>query len=108
LRRRFAAGGRDDSDLSAHQIGHKIRESIVMALRPPVFDPHILALDETASLRPWRNAATMCGALSNDRVCMKPITGAACCALAVSGHAAAPPSSVMNERRFIRSPRRQA
>ena len=29
-----------------------------------------------------------------------------CCARAASGHAAAPPSSVMNSRRFIRSPRR--
>jgi hypothetical protein len=33
---------------------------------------------------------------------------AGCCALAASGHAtAAPPSSVMNARRFIRSPRRR-
>ena len=30
-----------------------------------------------------------------------------CCARAASGHAAAPPSSVMNSRRFIRSPRRR-
>jgi hypothetical protein len=37
-----------------------------------------------------------------------PITGiAGCCALAASGHAAAPPSSVMNARRFTRSPRRR-
>ena len=38
-----------------------------------------------------------------------PITGiAGCCARAASGHAAAaPPSSVMNSRRFIRSPRRR-
>jgi hypothetical protein len=31
-----------------------------------------------------------------------------CCARAASGHAAAPPTSVMNSRRFIRSPRRRA
>jgi hypothetical protein len=41
----------------------------------------------------------------------KPIRGifaADCCARAASGHAAAaPPSSVMNERRFIQSPRRR-
>jgi CheY-like chemotaxis protein len=37
-----------------------------------------------------------------------PITGIACCARAASGHAAAaPPSSVMNSRRFIQSPRRR-
>jgi hypothetical protein len=39
---------------------------------------------------------------SGDRVDMKPITGlAGCCARAASGHAAAPPSSVINERLFI-------
>ena len=44
------------------------------------------------------------------RGCGPPITGmAACCASAASGHVgAAPPSSVMNSRRFTRSPRRQA
>ena len=37
-----------------------------------------------------------------------PITGiAGCCARAASGHAAAPPSSVMNSRRLTRSPRRR-
>ena len=36
------------------------------------------------------------------------ITGiAGCCARAASGHAAAPPSNVMNSRRFTRSPRRR-
>ena len=46
---------------------------------------------------------------SGDRLLRKPITGiAGCCARAASGHAAAaPPSSVMNSRRFIRSPRRR-
>jgi hypothetical protein len=43
----------------------------------------------------------------------KPTTGiAGCCARAASGHAVAPPSSVMNSRRFIfaliQSPRRRA
>ena len=38
-----------------------------------------------------------------------PITGIAdCCARAASGHAAAPPSSVMNSRRFIRAAHRFA
>ncbi len=43
-------------------------------------------------------------------VLRNPITGiAGCCARAASGHAtAAPPRSVMNSRRFIRSPRRRA
>ena len=47
---------------------------------------------------------------SGDVASRNPITGiAGCCARAASGHAAAaPPSSVMNSRRFIRSPRRRA
>jgi hypothetical protein len=37
-----------------------------------------------------------------------PITGiVGCCARAARGHAAAPPSSVMNSRRLIQSPRRR-
>jgi hypothetical protein len=48
-------------------------------------------------------------ASSGDLLSRNPITGsAACCARAASGHAAALPSSVMNCRRFIRSPRRRA
>ena len=48
-------------------------------------------------------------ALAADPLFRNPITGSAsCCARAASGHAtAAPPSSVMNSRRFIQSPRRQ-
>ena len=47
--------------------------------------------------------------VSGDLGLRNPITGiAGCCARAASGHAAAaPPSSVMNSRRFIRSPRRR-
>src|SRR5262249_21101505 len=45
---------------------------------------------------------------SDDTPLRNPITGiAGCCARAASGHAAAPPSSVMNSRRFIRGPRRR-
>src|SRR5262245_20220651 len=52
------------------------------------------------SLRPWRNAATL-GAYPPDVSLLRnPITGmAGCCARAASGHAAAPPKSVMNWRR---------
>ena len=39
LRRRFAPGGGDDGDLSAYQIGRKVGQPIVIALRPAVFDP---------------------------------------------------------------------
>ena len=63
-----------------------------------------------ASLRPWRKRAMFCVGPAADVPSRYPITGiAGCCARAASGHAAAaPPRSVMNSRRFIRSPRRRA
>src|SRR5262245_26762719 len=54
------------------------------------------------SFRAWRNAATRCASDVSDRPLRKPTTGTAgCCARATSGHAAAPPMSVMNSRRLI-------
>src|SRR5215468_10396424 len=61
---------------------------------------------------PSRNAFNMAGVGGEaeripTRAC--ETVGAGSCARAASGHAAAaPPSSVMNSRRFIRSPRRRA
>src|SRR5262249_56479418 len=59
--------------------------------------------------RPRRNAAAMGRNPSGDAALRNPITGITpCCARAASGHvAAAPPSSVMNSRRLIQSPRRR-
>src|SRR6516225_9004922 len=55
-----------------------------------------------ASARPRRNAATRSIEALADVLLRNPTTGiAACCARAASGHAAAPPSSVMNSRRLL-------
>jgi hypothetical protein len=44
----------------------------------------------------------MCAVALAGPVWRKPITGiASCCAVAATGHATAPPSSVMNSRRFM-------
>src|SRR5262249_36803262 len=57
------------------------------------------------SSRLWRTPANRCVVSSGDLLLRYPITGiAGCCARAPSGHAAAPPMSVMNARRFIRLP----
>jgi hypothetical protein len=47
--------------------------------------------------------------IEGDVVPRKPTVGSfpAFCARAARGHAAAPPSSVMNSRRFIQSPRQR-
>jgi hypothetical protein len=55
-----------------------------------------------ASFRPCRNALTRYAKPAAGVLLRTPITGiAGCCAFAASGHAAAPPSIVMNVRRFI-------
>jgi hypothetical protein len=45
-RRRGAADRRDQSNLSADQIGRERRQPLVIALRPAVFDRDVAALDE--------------------------------------------------------------
>src|SRR5262249_51380515 len=54
------------------------------------------------ALRPLWNAATNVSNARGDAILRKPITGSAgCCARAATGHvAAAPPTRVMNSRRF--------
>src|SRR6516162_7227430 len=58
----------------------------------------------------WRNASKFAAFNSIDVVSSTPMrqTLPGCCARAASGHAAAPPSSDMKARRFIRSPRRHS
>src|SRR5262249_7804935 len=51
-----------------------------------------------------RNAARKGAYSSAEDESRNPTTGIACCARAASGHAAAPPRSVMNSRRFIACP----
>ena len=100
------------STLRANQIGRQRRQPIVLALRPAVFDRERSGPRRSrVRCSPARNAvdsARMTGS-SATQAPRNPITGiAGCCARAASGHAAAaPPSSVMNSRRFIRSPRRR-
>ena len=82
-----------------------------LALRPAIFDRHVLALDIAGFAQALaERAQTVRGTRPADSPLRNPITGiAGCCARAASGHAAAaPPRSVMNSRRLIRSPRRRA
>src|SRR5215468_4753350 len=54
------------------------------------------------SFRPTRNAASDVADSPGDLLLRNPITGiAGCCARAASGHAAAPPNSVMKSRRLM-------
>ena len=109
-KRRSVARCDDHCHLAADQIGRQRWQPIVLILRPAVFDRDVLTFDIAGLLQ----ALTECGhtkarAAAGGPPLRKPITGiAGCCARAASGHAAAPPSSVMNSRRFTRSPRRRA
>src|SRR4029077_16631203 len=83
------------------------------SLRPPAQRYSIAMLRPSVQPSPrsrcW-NAAVQGAQADGVDEPKRPIVGSldACCALAASGHAtAAPPSSVMNSRRFVRSPRRR-
>jgi hypothetical protein len=58
----------------------------------------------------WTNAVVQVLWADCESEPRNPMVGSfsGCCALAASGHVAAPPSSVMNSRRLTRSPRRRA
>ena len=83
----------------------------VRPLHPVVFDRHVVTFDVAGFVEALAKRRHK-GALASDLTLesrTNPTTGSAgCCARAASGQAAAiPPRSVMNSRRFIRSPRRR-
>ena len=87
---------------SANQISCQRRQSIVLPFCPAILDRHILALGEAGFAQALTKGNN--GALANgpgDALWRKPTTGiAVCCARAITGHTAAPPTSVMNSRLF--------
>ena len=99
-RERRTAVHDDHGDRQANQIGHQRRQAIYLILRIAVFDRDVLALDEACFLQTLAERGRQ-GASSRraDVLRRNPITGiAGCCARAASGHAAAPPRSVMKSR----------
>ena len=92
----------DYRHLTAYQIGCEVGQSVVLVLRPAILDRHILALGEAGFAQALTKGNN--GALANgpgDALWRKPTTGiAVCCARAITGHTAAPPTSVMNSRLF--------
>ena len=79
----------------------------VAALRPAILDRHVYFKLEIPGFPQALSERWSRSAYSSDvSLPRKPITGNSdCCARTATGHAAAaPPRSVMNSRRFIRSP----
>ena len=96
----------NDIDLEPDELGRDLGEALVASLRPAILDRDGATLDPAEFAQPLHKSG---GPLARGRsraAPKNPMVGsfAGCCARAASGHAAAaPPSSVMNSRRFNRS-----
>jgi len=98
----------DHSYTAIHQLDRLFRKAIVLSLRPAVFDCNVATLDVAGlseALLDCRDIRRVRGrryaGQDSDHRHRLLLRARA------SGHAAAPPSSVMNSRLFIRSPRRR-
>jgi hypothetical protein len=97
----------DDFDVEANQLCCEFGQPFGPILRIAAFDDKVCSFDPSqlrqgASKKAGRTEGDLEAGLSKPMVCVFPV----CCARAANGHAAAaPPRSVMNARRFIRSPR---
>ena len=113
-----AARGDDRSAVGSDDVGLQLQPVPPRALRnrsasprrPAIFDPQVAAFDPAQFLQP---SAERCRrTVPSDRLGRRPsarqcAASLGCCARAASGHAAAPPRSVMNSRRLIAAPEAQ-
>ena len=95
--------GDDDVDLAANEFRRQVRKAIDLTFCRASLELYVSAIKIAEIAKRFTNGP-MCSVSVKIRM---PMRGIFCCARAASGHAAAPPSSVMNSRRsIIRSPRR--
>src|SRR5215831_9548787 len=98
----------NDVDLQSDKLVCDLRVALVASFSPAHIDCNVATFDPTEFAQALHKSS---GMLALGRRCRRAQEAnrweLRCCACAVSGHAAAPPSIVMNSRRFIRSPRRQ-
>jgi len=95
-------GARQDHvDRTAHQLGSECRQSVVPTFGPAELDRDVLALDEAALLQSTtKRLDQMRGFRKGPCAHKADHWHSRCCPRAGSGHAAVPPSNVMNSRRF--------
>jgi hypothetical protein len=101
----------DGGYASVDEIGRQRREPIVLTIRVAVLDRHVPAFGISGFAQSFAERSKQARELGGRGAVENPIAGIGCCARAASGQisedvAAALPTSVMNARRFIRSPRR--
>ena len=105
-RRDHAAGGKDHIDRKIGEVGRKGRQSLVLKIRPAIFDQEILLLDITGLVQ--ASADGGCRRLYNQPPPRCREIRAPASALAAPAPRAArrgaPPRSVMNSRRFMGFP----
>jgi hypothetical protein len=85
------------------QLGCECWQAIKVAIRPPVFDRHVLCLDVAGFSEASSKALQLWSDRHSRRGWRNPITGVAgCCAPAASGQAAEPAMTLMKSRRRTR------
>ena len=99
----------DHVDLAADQIGGQCGQPIIVALRPAVFDRHVLSLDVAGLAQPLAERGQIGADAPGELPLRKPITGIAfCCAAqraarrlraAQQEHQLAPPHSMTSSAR---------
>ena len=98
----------NDVDLEPDQLRRQRGKAIVPALRPPVLDDDVLALHVAEVAKPLTERLELARVSESGGGSQKPDPGGLGHLLRVSGNWAdgsRAPSSVMNSRRLIRSPR---
>ena len=80
VRRHDAAGGGDDIDLAAHQLGGKRRQLIRLAARPSVFDGDVFPLDITRLAQAFAKGRCV-GSIAVGRLTAEVANHGHCCLL---------------------------
>ena len=96
----------DHIDLAADEVGGQCGQPIIAALRPAVFDRHVLSLDIAGFAQSLAERGRLGAHGPGELLLRKPITGIAfCCARKADGHPPiAPARKIMKSRRLMPSP----
>jgi HNH endonuclease len=99
----------DEVRLSVNQLSCECPGLFGISGGPANVDPDIAPIRPAQCLKPFQKSRFVCPSGLSARPISTPIRRirSPCCARAASGHAVAPPSNVMNARRFTRSPRQR-